>query len=206
MAPQSIVFAAPVQRKSPDTRHTKQPLLNHNLGTVAWRIAAPPPNDGRRTLEVLATYQVFARYSDDPRNPSALNGQAQMLAFTETTSRFEIEEATSPHRPAIGASLRQRFDDLVVHEVRVVNHLPRGCEVHVLLDGTAIYSPQTLRPNGVFAEDIRSPLHVALISQHTFEGARLPEAEITLTQVPVREGHAIEVSGSIWMGYTLSHR
>lgn len=182
----------------------KQPLVNPNLSTIAWRIAAPPPNGGMQTLQVPSNYQVFARYSNDPGNPSSLNCQTQTLSFDETTALFDINEVVSSDRRAIGASLTQRFDGLVVNEVRVNNNYALGAEVSITLDGAAIYPPQTLWPNGLFMEDVRSTLYVAVISQPTFEGDRLVQEEISQTQMPVLLGGKIQISGSVWTGYTLS--
>lgn len=181
----------------------KEPIINPNLGTVAWRIAAPPPG-GLRTLQVPSNYQVFARYPNDPSDASIFNGQTQTLNFDETTARFEINEVVSSDSRTFGASLTQRFDGLVANEVRVSNNLALGAEVTIALDNTPVYPAQTLRPNGLFMEDIRSTMYVAVISQPTFEGGPLVQEEISQTQLPVLLGGAIQVSGSIWRGYTLS--
>jgi len=53
-------------------------------------------------------------------------------------------------------------------------------------------------------EDLRGPIHVAVVSQFTMAGERLVREEISMTQIDVRPGDTLVVTGSMWTGYALS--
>lgn len=182
----------------------KQSILNPNLGTVAWRIVEPPPNGGHRTLQIPSTYQVFARYSSSTSNPGDLNSQTDTLEFDGTTARFDINEVVSSDGRRIGAALTQRFDGLTVNQVRIGNNTALGAEVSIMLDLTPIFPPQVLWPSGLFKEDVRSAMYVAVISQPARQEDLLVREALSQTQVPLRLGESIQISGSVWTGYRLS--
>lgn len=180
------------------------PVLNPTLSSIAWKIASPPPGGGSATVEIPPDFAVMARYSSDPANPSHLDTETAAVAFTEFTATFSVEGAASEDGQATGAVIRQLFTDLVMNEVRVVNHYPIGVELSVLKDGSPIHAPQVLWPGALFMEDIRGSIHVAVVSQFAMAGERLVQEEISLTQTELPPNGTLVVTGSMWTGYALA--
>lgn len=181
------------------------PVINPNLASIAWRIAAPPPG-GSATIEIPDDFAVQARYSSDPARPSHLDAETAAVAFAEFTASFVVESAASADGQATGAVIRQQFTDLVMNEVRVANHYPIGVELSILKDGSPIHEPQVLWPGAMAMEDLRGSIHVAVVSQFTMDGQRLVREEISMSQVEVRPGDTLVVTGSIWTGYALTRQ
>lgn len=180
----------------------KQPVLNPNLGTIAWRIAEPPPG-GQQVISIPSDLSIFAQYSNDRSDPTNLSVRSNVVPFAETTAAFSIESLTSQDRRATGANVRQKFTDLVMNEVRVYNNYNIGCMTTIAKDGDAIYPPQVIWPGGLFLEDVRSSFYVAVTAQFTTKGGRLVQEEFSQTQTEVLEGGVIVVRGSQWTGYSL---
>ncbi len=181
----------------------KRPVLRPGLDVIAWKIVSPPPG-GQAMVNIPENYGVMARYSGDPGNPSNLDTQTAVVAFSETTASFSIDAIASQDRHASGAVITQRFDDLVLNEVRVTNRYPIGVEVSILFDGDPIYAPQVVWPGGLLVEDIRGGIYAAVVASFTGNGHRLVQAEYSQTQTEVREGGSLVVTGSMWKGYALS--
>jgi hypothetical protein len=179
------------------------PVVNPTLGSIAWMIAEPPPG-GSAMIEIPDDFAVQGRYSSDPANPSHLDTATAAITFTESTATFAIEGAASADGQATGAVIRQLFTDLVMNEVRVVNHYPIGVELSILRGGRPIHSPQVLWPGGMWMEDIRGSIHVAVVSQLAMAGERLVQEEISMSQIDVQPGDTLAVTGSMWTGYALS--
>lgn len=181
----------------------KVPVVRPASDTIAWKIVSPPPG-GQATVNIPDSYGVMARYSSNPAEPSNLDTQTAVLAFSETTAAFSIDAITSQDRHASGAAITQRFDNLVMNEVRVVNNYAIGVEVSILLDGSPIYAPEVVWPGGLLMEDIRGGIYVAVVAPFTGNGHRLVQAEYSLTQTQLLEGGTLIVSGSMWTGYALA--
>jgi hypothetical protein len=179
------------------------PIIDPNLGSIAWKIAAPPPG-GSMTIDIPDEFAVQARYSSDPANPSHLDTATAAVAFSEFTASFVVEGAASADGQATGAVIRQLFTDLVMNEVRVVNHYPIGVELSILKDGSPIHAPQVLWPGAMAMEDLRGAIHVAVVSQSAMAGGRLVQEEIGLTQAELPPNGTLTVTGSMWTGYALS--
>ena len=179
------------------------PVRDPTLSTIAWKIVSPPPG-GSATIEIPEDFAVMARYSSDPANPSHLDTETAAVAFTEFTATFSVEGAASEDGQATGAVIRQLFTDLVMNEVRVVNHYPIGVELSILKDGSPIHAPQVLWPGALFMEDIRGSIHVAVVSQFAMAGERLVQEEISLTQTELPPNGTLVVTGSMWTGYALA--
>lgn len=179
------------------------PVHDPNLGSIAWMIAEPPPG-GSTTIEIPDDFAVQARYSSDPANPSHLDTETAAVAFAESTASFAIEGIASGDGQATGAVIRQLFTDLVMNEVRVVNHYPIGVELSILRGGRPIHAPQVLWPGGMWMEDVRGSIHVAVVSQFAVAGERLVQEEISMTRIDVQPGDTLAVTGSMWTGYALS--
>jgi hypothetical protein len=180
----------------------QKPVVNPTLETIAWQIAAPPPG-GRSVVEIPSDFGLEVRYSSDPTRPDNLDTAARPARFNETSASFRIQCVSSQDRRADGAVINQVFTDLVMNEVRVVNHFNVGVEAAILRGADPIYPPQVIWPGGLFMEDVRASLYVAVISQFTYKGQRLVQEEISLTQTEVLEGDALIVTGSMWTGYAL---
>jgi hypothetical protein len=181
----------------------QKPVLNPTLATIAWQIAAPPPG-GSSVVEIPSDFGLQVRYSNDPARPSNLDTAARPVTFNETSASFTIDSVASQDRRANGAVINQVFTDLVLNEVRVVNNFSIGVEAAILRGPDPIYPPQIIWPGGLFMEDVRASLYVAVISQFTYKGQRLVQEEISLTQTEVLEGDALIVTGSMWTGYALA--
>jgi hypothetical protein len=181
----------------------KQPVRMATLGNIAWRIAEPPPG-GQQVIEIPAEFSTFARYSTDPERPSELSAETAHVAFAETTAHFSIDSVSSQDRHAGGAVMTQRFTDLVLDEVRVVNNYGLGCLVAICKDGDPLYAPQVVWPGGLLMEDVRGSMYVSVVAQFTSKGSRLIDEEITQTQTELREGGTVTVTGSMWTGYALT--
>lgn len=179
------------------------PVLNPNLGSIAWMIASPPPG-GSSVIEIPDDFAVQARYSSDPANPSHLDTETAAVAFAEFTASFAIEGVASGDAQATGAVIRQLFTDLVMNEVRVVNRYPIGVELSILKGGNPIHAPQVLWPGGMLMEDLRGSIHVAVVSQFAVAGERLVQEEISMARIDVLPGDTVVVTGSMWTGYALS--
>lgn len=84
------------------------------------------------------------------------------------------------------------------------NNFGVGVWGHITKDGDEIYPPQVIWPSGIRMEDIRSSYYVAVVAQFVNKGARLVDAEISVTECEVLEGGTVTVTGSMWTGYSIS--
>ncbi|WP_127165837.1 hypothetical protein [Xanthomonas euvesicatoria] len=181
----------------------QKPVMNPTLATIAWQVVAPPPG-GSSTVDIPSDFSVQARYSNDPTNPSNLDTSTKPVSFSETTAAFSIDHFVSQDRRANGAVINQTFTDLVLNELRVVNNFSIGAETTIYRGGDAIYEAQVIWPGGLFLEDVRSSMYVAVISRFTYKGQRLVQEELSLTETEVLEGGSLIVTGSMWTGYSLT--
>ncbi|APP85586.1 hypothetical protein BI317_16820 [Xanthomonas hortorum pv. gardneri] len=181
----------------------QKPVKNPTLATIAWQIVAPPPG-GTSSVEIPSDFSVQASYSNDPTNPSNLDTSTKPVSFSETSASFSIDGLVSQDRRANGAVINQTFTDLVLNEVRVVNNFSIGAETTIYRGGDAIYEAQVIWPGGLFLEDVRTSMYVAVISQFTYKGQRLVQEELSLTETEVLEGGSLIVTGSMWTGYSLT--
>lgn len=184
----------------------KKPLSQPNLQSIAWKVIAPPPSGGCTTVNIPDVYEAYASYSLDPaeRNDPNAGSRTQVLPFGENTARFLINSTDSQDRRASAASIVQTFDGLVLNEVRMENNFGVGVWGHITKDGDEVYPPQVIWPSGVRMEDVRSSFFVAVVAQFVNKGARLVDAEISVTEAEVLEGGTVIVTGSMWTGYNLS--
>ncbi len=179
----------------------KKPVKNPNLTTIAWRIAELPPR-GKQRIKLPASYEIFADYGTEA-NPSQTDIQTGTLTFNELTARFNIDSASSQDNQSTGAVINQSFSDLVMNEVRVTNNFDRGVRLTIAKDGDAIYEPQIVSPGGLFLEDIRASLYVAVVNEFTFKGSRLVQEEFATGEAEVLEGGTLVAKGSMWRGYSV---
>lgn len=184
----------------------KKPQSQPDLQTIAWKIIAPPPNGGSTVVVIPNTYEAFASYSFDPieRNSPYAGSRTQSLEFGENTARFLIDSVGSQDTRSNAASITQTFTGLVLNEVRMENNFGVGVWGHITKDGDEIYPPQVIWPSGIRMEDIRSSYYVAVVAQFVNKGARLVDAEISVTECEVLEGGTVTVTGSMWTGYSIS--
>lgn len=180
----------------------QKPIYNPTLATIAWQIASPPPG-GSSIVEVPTDFLLKVRYSNDSTRPSHLDTSAKSVSFAETSASFTIDGIASQDRRANGAVINQNFTDLVLNEVRVINNFSIGVEASIFRGDDAIYEPQVIWPGGLFMEDVRASMFVAVVSQFTYKGQRLVQEEISLTQEEILEGDSLIVTGSQWTGYSL---
>ena len=185
----------------------KKPALQPTLATIAWQIVAPPPG-GQTVVSIPEDYQVYAEYSLDPNNPdptspTATGNQTNIATFNETSSRFSVQSVTSQDKRASGACIKQLFNDLPLNEVRLENDFAVGVLSHIQKDGVDIYSPQALWPGAMRIEDVRSTLYLAAVGQFVYQGSRLVDEEIQMTETPILEGATARVTGSMWKGYSI---
>ncbi len=184
----------------------KKPYIQPTLQTIAWKTVAPPPEGGQTLVQIPSNYQVFASYSDDPverENPN-LGSRTKIIDFDEQTTRFVVDSDSTTDGQQQVADISQSFQDLVLNEVRIDNQGGFGVWGHVLKDNQDIYAPQVVSPGRVLMEDVRSPLYLAIIDEFVFDGARLVEEEISLTQTRVLEGMTALVTGSKWTGFAIA--
>lgn len=181
----------------------KRPVINPTLSSIAWKVAAPPPG-GSQVIDIPSGFEVYARYSADAENPANLTIRTMTVPFAETTARFSIDSVASQDRMTTGAVIAQRFDGLVMNEVRVVNNYGLGCEVSICKGGSPVYAPQVVWPGGLLIEDVRSSIYVSVVAQFTAAGQRLVQEEIGQTQTEVLEGGVLTVRGSMWRGYSIT--
>ena len=185
----------------------KKPVLQPTLATIAWQIIAPPPG-GQTVVPIPEDYQVYAEYSLDPSNPdptspTATVNQTNTVQFDEMTARFQLQSVTSQDKRASGAYITQVFNDLQLNEVRLENNFGLGVLSHIQKDGQDIYAPQVLWPGAVRIEDVRSTLYLAAVGQFVYQGSRLVDEEIQMTETPILEGGTALVTGSMWKGYSI---
>lgn len=185
----------------------KKPVLQPTLDTIAWQIVAPPPG-GQTVVPIPDDFQVFAEYSLDPNNPdptspTATVNQTNTVSFAETTARFQLLSVASQDKRASGAYVKQVFSDLQLNEVRLENNFGLGVLSHIQKDGVDIYAPQVLWPGAVRIEDVRSTLYLAAVGQFVYQGSRLVDEEIQMTETPILEGGTALVTGSMWKGYSI---
>lgn len=174
----------------------KHPVLNPNLATIAWRIAAPPPR-GEQIIEIPDDYSVTAGYAEDF---SATNFKAAQLPFSDTTATF-IVNAYDDH-PS-GVKISSELNAMAPNQVQVFNNLKGESLITVAKGGDAIYDRQAVPQGGMFREDIRPAFHLAVISQFTLKGQHLIPEEIAQTQIELPIDGLVMVAGSIWEGYTV---
>ncbi|KHL59196.1 hypothetical protein OZ10_02825 [Xanthomonas cannabis pv. cannabis] len=181
----------------------QKPVMNPTLATIAWQVVAPPPG-GSSTVDIPSDFSVQARYSNDPTNPSNLDTSTRPVSFSETTAAFSIDHFVLQDGRANGAVINQTFTHLFPDKVCVVNNYSIGAETAIYRGGDAIYEAQVIWPGGLFLEDLRTNMYVAVISQFTYKGQRLVQEELSLTETEVLEGGTLIVTGSMWTGYSLS--
>lgn len=181
----------------------QKPVSNPTLATIAWQVAAPPPG-GNSVIQIPDDFGLQVRYSNDASRPDQLDTSAKPASFAETSAAFTIDSVASQDRRSNGAVINQSFTDLVLNEVRVVNNFSIGVEASILRGQDAIYEPQVIWPGGLFMEDVRASMFVAVVSQFTYKGQRLVQEEISQTQFEVFEGDSLIVTGSKWKGYSLT--
>ncbi|HSK81022.1 MAG TPA: hypothetical protein VLQ45_31505 [Thermoanaerobaculia bacterium] len=185
----------------------KKPVLQPTLQTIAWQIVAPPPG-GQTVVPIPEDFQVYAEYSLDPNNPdptspTATVNQTNTVNFDETTARFQIQSVSSQDKRAAGAYINQVFNDLQLNEVRLENNFGVGVLSHIQKDNVDIYAPQVLWPGAVRIEDVRSTLYLAAVGQFVYQGSRLVDEEIQMTETAILEGGTALVTGSMWKGYSI---
>lgn len=185
----------------------KKPVLQPTLETIAWQIVAPPPG-GQTVVPIPEDYQVYADYSLDPNNPDPISptatvDQTNTVSFDTTTARFQILSVTSQDRQATGAFINQVFSDLQLNAVQLENNFSVGVLSHIQKDKVDIYAPQVLWPGAVRIEDVRSTLYLAAVGQFVYQGSRLVDEEIQMTETPILEGGTARVTGSMWEGYSI---
>ena len=181
----------------------QKPVSNPTLATIAWQVAAQPPG-GNSVIQIPDDFGLQVRYSNDASRPDQLDTSAKPASFAETSAAFTIDSVASQDRRSNGAVINQSFTDLVLNEVRVVNNFSIGVEASILRGQDAIYEPQVIWPGGLFMEDVRASMFVAVVSQFTYKGQRLVQEEISQTQLEVLEGDSLIVTGSKWKGYSLT--
>lgn len=181
----------------------QKPVYNPTLATIAWKIASPPPG-GTSLVQVPQDFELQVRYSNDPSRPDNLDTSAKPAMFAETSASFSIDGVATQDGRAKRAVINQNFNDLVLNEVRVVNNFGIAVEAGIYRDQDAIYEPQIIWPGGLFMEDVRASMYVAVVSQFTYKGQRLVQEEISQTQVEVLEGDSLIVTGSKWTGYSFT--
>ena len=181
----------------------QKPVRRPTLDTIAWQIATPPPG-GSSMVRIPTDFRLDVRYSHDPARPAHLDTCAKPVSFAETSASFTIDGIASQDGLANGAVINQVFNDLVLNEVQVVNKFSIGVEASILRGGDPIYAPQIIWPGGLFMEDVRASMYVAVVSQFTKKGQRLVQEELSLTHVEVLEGDSLIVTGSKWTGYALA--
>lgn len=185
----------------------KKAVLQPTLDTIAWQIVAPPPG-GQTVVPIPEDYQVFAEYSLDPDNPdptspTATVNKTNVASFDVTTARFQLQSVVSQDKKATGGHINQVFNDLQLNEVRLENNFALGVLSHIQKDNLDIYAPQVLWPGAVRIEDVRSTLYLAAVGQFVYQGTRLVDEEIQMTETPILEGGTARVTGSMWKGYSL---
>ncbi|MFC6632317.1 hypothetical protein [Microbulbifer taiwanensis] len=180
----------------------KKPIMRPSLQSVAWKIAEPPPG-GEAVVTVPSDFKVFARYSKDPNNPEATRYTTNQIDFAELTANFVVTSVDSQDHQASGAETVQNFNELVLNEVHVENRYGMGVIGHIQQDDDDIYQPQVITPGAVLMEDIRSSLYLAVVSEFTYKGQRLVQAEISLTETEILEGQTAVITGSQWSGWDI---
>lgn len=181
----------------------KKPIMRPSLQSIAWKIAEPPPNGGEAVVTVPSNFQVFTRYSKNPNNPEATQYTTNHIEFSELTANFVVSSVDSQDHRASGALISQNFNDLVLNEIHVTNNYGMGVIGHIQQEGDDIYQPQVVTPGGILMEDIRSTFYLAVVSEFTYKGQRLVQAEISLTETPILEGQTAVVTGSQWNGWDI---
>ena len=89
-------------------------------------------------------------------------------------------------------------------EVQIENRAEHGVWGHLSKDGSDIVAPQVIPLGGVLVEDVCRPLSLAVVGEFVYEGSRLVQEEIGLTQTQVRAGMTATVTGSKWTGYAIA--
>lgn len=181
----------------------KKPIMRPSLQSVAWKVAEPPPGGGEAVVTIPSDFQVFARYSKNPNNPEDTQYTTNHIEFAELTANFMVTSVDSQDHRASGALISQNFNELVLNEVHIENKYGMGVIGHIQLEGNDIYQPQVITPGGVLMEDIRSSLYLAVVSEFTYKGQRLVQAEISLTEAEILEGQTAVITGSQWSGWDI---
>jgi hypothetical protein len=186
----------------------KKPTVQPTLATIAWQIIAPPPG-GQTAVPIPEDYQVYAEYSLDPNNPdptlpTATVNKTNTVNFLETTARFQILSATSQDKQTAGAYITQAFTDLSLNEVHLENDFGIGVLSHVQKDHVDIFAAQVLWPGAARIEDVRSTYYLAVIGQFVFQGSRLVDEDIQMSETAILDGGTAVVTGSMWKGYSIT--
>lgn len=168
---------------------------------VAWAVVSPPPR-GRSAVPVPPDYQIFARYSFDPEDPLKPVYQTRTFQLKRPAGGFAID-AVSLDRHTWGAVLNRMPEGPAWGRIRVVNRFGIGVWSHVQQDGRDVYPPRILTPGMAWTEDLSTPYLLAVVSAPVAPGERLPDEEISLSEVEIGRCGTAAVTGGPRKGYKI---
>jgi hypothetical protein len=185
----------------------KKPLLPQT-GSIAWKVVVPGPCHPE-LVQVPEEFQVYAEYSQDPRNPDppspdATRSTTDTVSFKEATAHFQIVPVNSQDDRATGAYITQVSTDLVPSEFCLKNDTPFSLLGHIQLEHADLYPPHLLRPRMVWNENLLSPFYLAVVGQRVSQGSQVQEEVGRLTETPVLEGGTFFVTGCMTSGYSIT--
>src|SRR5262249_25785009 len=183
----------------------KQSYKLPTLGTLAWRVVAPPVN-GQPIVQVPSTFQVFGNYPNQPAEKSdpAAGNQTNIITLAQYTGSFKLVEQSTGDQMQQVIQLAQQFTNLVPQEVNIRNTASIGVWGHITLGGDDVYPPQVIWPGGVMLEDIRPTLYIAIVADYVTQGAVIKEREISDTATAMMPGQVATVTGDKWTGFAIA--
>ncbi len=171
---------------------TLEPLIE----PFPWKILDIPRDDGSTSIAFTFDFTILARYSADPDHPDALSKETNALTAGESTALFTIDAAPAESGVAV---LTQRFDKLIVNEIRVVNNYPLGCEVTFFKELSPLMPPKVIWPGGTLVTDLRGSFAIAIVDE-SYTGEKV----VTLNETPAEFGSQLTITGSKWKGYAIT--
>jgi hypothetical protein len=180
----------------------KKSYKQASLGTVAWRVIAPPQK-GFTKVSVPPSYEVFVNYPgpEDDRTDAYAGNQTRKILLGGYTGRFIVNSSKTPDGRDVVADITQSFQELIPEECHIVNQAGFGVWGHITKGGSDIFPPQVITPGNELIEDLRPTLYLAILQEFVKQGDRVLEEEISSTLTEILVNQTATISGSMWDGY-----
>jgi hypothetical protein len=180
----------------------KKPVVDPVIGAIAWKVITLSSFGDQAEIDLSNAFELYANVPDqgDALPNPASGTKTEQFSLTENTAYFVAQPAELDPQSIV---LNQRFKKLSKNKVCLENLASRGVWMHIVKDGEDIYCPQFVWPGAAVAVDLRSPFYLAVVTDFMCNGSRLIEEETSMTEIPIKEGQVVTVTGSWRTGYTI---
>ena len=180
----------------------KKPVADPVIGAIAWKVIPLPSFGDQAEIDLSNAFELYANVPDqgDALPNPASGTKTEKFSLTKKTACFVAQSSEIEPQSIV---LNQRFTRLSRNKVCFENDAPRCVWMHIVKDGEDIYCPQFVWPGAKVTVDLRSPFYLAVVTDSMCNGSRLVEEETSTTEIPIKEGQVVTVTGSWRTGYTI---